>query len=397
MIYDTAEKAKTINEKQDLSKVRITLNDEIFQSSNPVLTGMDNDSTYCYLLKNVEHRDKETWGYYFLELSQKQKLNPKYTIADFGKGLRGGQKLAWPNIPCHGDIFHIKRQYYKMILSLERLSIKAIKARSTIENQITKINKRDPNFKELCEKLIVALEKADSPYLKRLQIRRANQEEEAILQLYDDLNTLMDWLSNDILSLAGADYNERVELFNFVLEELKLREELCRHRIRPVRIALENQGKDLLAFAKILDNKLSEIACNFEVNLDTVREILYLHKIPQANLAYWKIYNQFYQKLGDKFYFLFESITQAMKETPRASSMVENLNSRLRNYFFLRKQLGQEYLDLLQFFLNHRTFMRSEHPERVGKSPTELLTGVKPPHWLELLGFERFKRATITA
>ena len=77
--------------------------------------------------------------------------------------------------------------------------------------------------------------------------------------------------------------------------------------------------------------------------------------------------------------------------------MVENLNSRLRNYFFLRKQLGQEYLDLLQFFLNHRTFMRSEHIQRVGKSPTELLTGEKHPHWLELLGFKRFQRSQIAA
>ncbi len=86
-----------------------------------------------------------------------------------------------------------------------------------------------------------------------------------------------------------------------------------------------------------------------------------------------------------------------MKETPRASSMVENLNSRLRNYFFLRKQLGSEYLDLLRFFLNHRTFMRSEHLQRVGKSPTELLTGEKHPHWLELLGFKRFQRSEIAA
>ena len=131
------------------------------------------------------------------------------------------------------------------------------------------------------------------------------------------------------------------------------------------------------------------------------------------SLPYWETYNQFYQQLGDKFYFIFEAITQAMKETPRASSMVENLNSRLRNYFFLRKQLGSEYLDLLRFFLNHRTFMRSEHPERVDKSapparrfppskdgassPTELLTGEKQPHWLELIGFERFKRAAIVA
>ena len=35
--------------------------------------------------------------------------------------------------------------------------------------------------------------------------------------------------------------------------------------------------------------------------------------------------------------------------------------------------------------------MRSEHPERVGKSPVELTTGQPHPHWLELLGFERFR------
>ena len=29
------------------------------------------------------------------------------------------------------------------------------------------------------------------------------------------------------------------------------------------------------------------------------------------------------------------------------------------------------------FFLNHRTFMASRKPERVGKSPTELMTGKK--------------------
>ena len=72
---------------------------------------------------------------------------------------------------------------------------------------------------------------------------------------------------------------------------------------------------------------------------------------------------------------------------------MENLNSRLLHYFFLRRQLGPQYLDLLRFFLNHRPFMRSEYPERVGKSPTELMTGQTHPHWLELLGFERFGRA----
>ena len=84
---------------------------------------------------------------------------------------------------------------------------------------------------------------------------------------------------------------------------------------------------------------------------------------------------------------------EALKQTPRASSLVENLNSRLRNYFFLRRSLGDAYLSTLQFFSNNRCFLRSEVPERVGKSPKQLLTGEAHPHWLELLGFERFQSA----
>ncbi|WP_017325754.1 hypothetical protein [Synechococcus sp. PCC 7336] len=88
-----------------------------------------------------------------------------------------------------------------------------------------------------------------------------------------------------------------------------------------------------------------------------------------------------------------ETVGEALTQTPRASSLVENLNSRLRNSFFLRKTLSDSYLSLLQFFLNHRRFIRSQIPERAGKSPTELMTGSAHPHWLELLGFQRFQRA----
>jgi len=55
--------------------------------------------------------------------------------------------------------------------------------------------------------------------------------------------------------------------------------------------------------------------------------------------------------------------------------------------------VGPDYLKLLQFFLNHRRFMRSERGERVGKSPAELLSGSSHPHRLEMLGHELFKRA----
>ncbi len=46
----------------------------------------------------------------------------------------------------------------------------------------------------------------------------------------------------------------------------------------------------------------------------------------------------------------------------------------------------------VQFFLNHRRYLRSEDPSRVGKSPAELLTSEPHAHWLELLGCTRFSR-----
>ncbi len=82
-----------------------------------------------------------------------------------------------------------------------------------------------------------------------------------------------------------------------------------------------------------------------------------------------------------------------MEHTPRSSSLVENLNSRLRNYFALRRHLGTPYLDLLCFFLNHRRFVRSRRAERQGKSPRELMTGQDHPTGSRCSDSERFNPA----
>lgn len=97
--------------------------------------------------------------------------------------------------------------------------------------------------------------------------------------------------------------------------------------------------------------------------------------------------------MGRKFVAFVGNVRGAMDDMPGSSSMVENVNSRLRRYFFLRRHLGDAYLSLLQFFLNHRVFMRSRRAERIGKTPKELLTGQAQAHWLELLGFLRLASA----
>ena len=105
-VQSVVSKAQTINQAQDLSGIKVGLKDEIFQAKFPVLAGIDAFSTYCYLLAGADHRDEDTWGYHLLEASE-QGLNPDYSIADAGKGLRAGHKAAWPEKPCHGDVFHI--------------------------------------------------------------------------------------------------------------------------------------------------------------------------------------------------------------------------------------------------------------------------------------------------
>ena len=201
-----------------------------------------------------------------------------------------------------------------------------------------------------------------------------------------DTRTLTTWLAHDVLALAGPSLDIRNEMFDFVVDETKRREADDSRRIRPVRTALENQRDNLLAFAGVLDDKLATIARPHQLPKHVVRAACVLHRKPSTSPAYWQGWNRLRARMGCQFHAVFDAAAQAMAQTPRSSALVENLNSRLRNDFTLRRQLGDSYLDLPQFFLNHRRFLRSRVPERVGKSPTQLMTGREHPHWLTLLG-----------
>ena len=206
------------------------------------------------------------------------------------------------------------------------------------------------------------------------------------LCLARDVRTLVQWLRHDVLALAGPDLATRRELFDFVVAELMAREPEDPRRIRPVRVALQNQRDDLLAFAGVLDAKLASIVRAHAVPEPLVREACLLHRLPTTSPAYWQGWSRLRARMGGKFHVLFDAVRRAMADTPRSSALVENLNSRLRTYFTLRRHLGGSYLDLLRFFLNHRRFLRSRHAERQGKSPRELMTDHDHPHWLTLLG-----------
>jgi hypothetical protein len=340
-----------------------------------VLVGADVASTYCYLLCPEEHRDADTWGVRLLELTERG-FRPDATIADFAGGPRAGQAEALPDVPCRGDVFHALQTATPLVRYLENRAYEAIATRSRLEGRQARTAHRQGR-----KDLSLAG-----------QLRYAREAETQAVALAEEVAALIGWLRQDVLAVRGPDYASRCAWYDWIVAELRLREPHCRHRLRPARCLLENQRDDLLAFAQQLDQDLQALAADCAVPRAVVDEVRQVLSLGSSQPGRWQREKALWQRWGSRYAMLREAVAELLGKVVRASSVIENLNSRLRNYFFLRRHLGGDYLALLQFFLNHRRFVRSEHPERAGKSPAELLTGQSHPHWLELLGYTPFSR-----
>jgi hypothetical protein len=375
MLHRSVAAARRVNSQQDLACVRIGAFDEIFQAGRPVLVGADVTSTYCYLLSLEEHRDALTWGVRLLELRDKG-FRPDCTIADFAGGLRAGQAEALPEVPCRGDVFHALQQATPLIGYLENRAYEAIANRSRLESRQARTEHRHG--------------RKDASLAG--QLRYAREAEARAIALAEEAAVLIGWLRQDVLAVRGPDHASRCALYDWIVAELRLREPSCTHRIGPVRCLLENQRDALLAFAKRLDSDLRALAEDLAVPPAMVEEVRQVLGQANGRPERWQREQLLWARWGARYGVVRDAVEELLGQVVRASSVIENLNSRLRCYFFLRRHLGEDYLTLVQFFLNQRRFVRSEHKERVGKSPAELLTGRPQPHWLSLLGYTPFSR-----
>src|SRR5947209_9624234 len=134
IVRAAVDQARPYNRSQNLANVGIAGLDEIFQNRQPVLVGADIASTYCFLLSLEDHRDADTWAIRLLEL-QERGFDPRATVADFGTALRAGQKLAMPDIPCRGDVFHALHEITPVGTFLENRAYDTMAAHHKLEQK----------------------------------------------------------------------------------------------------------------------------------------------------------------------------------------------------------------------------------------------------------------------
>jgi hypothetical protein len=312
IVHSAVAQARRINQQYDLSSIQIGAHDEIFQASDPVLVGVDTASTFCYLLSLEDHRDAETWGIRLLELVDRG-LAPRATIGDGGTALRAGQKLALPDVPCRGDHFHLVRDFEAVVSYLERRASDAVDTCQQREREQARRQRQGKPLHSVGQRL-----------------RHARAACDRAIRLYDDVSLLLGWLCHDILGVAGPSHTERCLLYDFVAAELRARAPLCPNRLEPVCRLLENGPEEFLAFARQLDDDLNQLGAEFQCSAERLRRVLRMLCLPDHDLRRWTEETALRPQWRGRFWEVCEAVSELRNRTVRASSLVENLNSRLR-------------------------------------------------------------------
>ncbi|MCH9664452.1 MAG: transposase family protein [Gammaproteobacteria bacterium] len=373
-IHDAAsQKATEINASYSLQSIKQSASDEIYHRNKPHLAVVDVRSRYCASLAQEDSRDAETWAIHLLDLIE-QGFQPEVNISDQGSGMASAFKEILPDTEHRFDHFHLIKGGKELVRYLKNIM------ESAITHQI-----------KLHERMERAKQKGKGNTLS-VKLAKASRDSAQAEAIYRHVSTLNSWLQYDILQLPGHNPVDREMLFDFVLEELSTVADTL-PRIKEFVASLTHQKENLLAVSHVLNREFQQIAIRYRVTEQDVWDVCYVARYDiQASNYHYKA-DALASQLGPQFEEIEDEVLSVIAVTPRCSSMVENFNSRLRPYLDSRKQITSKRLELIQFYLNHQVFLRSQHDYMQGRTPAEVLTGTPHPNWLEMLGFQRFKQA----
>jgi hypothetical protein len=361
ILTEASERAREYDNQIDLSGITQGANDEIFQCGVPILTGIDPESTYTYLLEEANDRTAETWKVYMYDRKE-HGLNLETSINDGGTGLMAGIPQVFPNVEIQADVFHAVYGMGKEVSKLERKANNLIKNEQAIKNNL---GSKRPRVK-------------NEILLKEIQPKVCDA-----INIYDTVFILHVWLK-ELLSFSGYSKAEALVLAEWILGEMAL---------IPIPSLQKEVAKvlkmlpSLLSFIGRLERGMEAIARKTDIPIEGLKLMYKQRAYRPESMESSEIYCNQIQILGERYCEAKSEFEQLLNKTKKASSLVENLNGRIRVFIEVKRIIPANFFALLKVYFNTRKYKRSRCKERIGKSPLELLTGVSHPHFFELLGY----------
>lgn len=366
IINEAASKAQEWNSSIDLSGIKIGANDEIFQGKTPVIVGVEPSSTFTYMMEEVENRDSTTWGFHLLENQKNQGLELEMTVNDGGLGLRKGIKEAFPDVEEQLDTFHTEYDLSKAVKALERESIKAKNAEEKLENKL--LSQKSSLTQEEVTNYENCVEKSRN---SRMNFKR--------------LKLLYVWLL-EILCIGGYFYDEREDLLQYLISEMESIDTKNVYFTKSLKF-IKGNVQEILYFVKKAELQMAAFASKEGIPEEVMKKMWKQLRYSPSSADYNYLEAEIGVILGDKYDETRIKWDLFIKNIVRASSLVECINSLIRPYMNIKKNVPNKFFALMQFYFNTRKYRRSGRAERVGKSPIELLTGMDFPEPLTILGY----------
>jgi len=363
VINEAAKRAQAFDDQVSLSGISQGANDEIFQCGVPILTGIDPESTYTYLLEEASDRTAETWAIY-LDDRKEHGLDLKVSINDAGAGLMAGIPKVFPDGEIQSDTFHASYDMGKEISKLERKAYKLINAEQALEDNLSGKRPREKN---------------------KAVLEEVKPQAAAAVKLYDLLYILYIWLK-ELLGFSGYSMEDTMLLAEWVLQEMW---ELAagipslQKEIGKVRKLLPS----LLSFIKRLERGMERLSKETGIPIEAFHLMYRQLSYNPGSLPDIEIQCKLALMLMERYNEATDAFQKLLKNTKKASSLVENLNGRIRVFIEVKRVIPTKFFILLKVYFNLYRYKRSRCKERIGKSPLELLTGSSQPEFLEALGY----------
>ena len=355
------ERAREYDSKVDLSRIQYVAMDEIFQQREPILTSVDLEHGYVITMELTENRTGETWKK-TLDKTKEKGFQPRLCVCDGGSGLLNGIPKACPEIEMQLDVFHSLRDLGIEVSKREKYALSQLTELYSLETRV--------NGKRIHKK---TLEKYNQACI---QIKPC-------LARVDALNILFTWL-REYVGFSGYGYAKSLELCNWILDEMIL----LYPEHKKFTDAVETFRKrlpSLLMYLHRMANDMVQSAASFNTDMHSFMLMYNQSAYPSNSYEYEAIEKRLYQIFKERLPEARIVLNEILQKTYRASSLIENVNGRLRAFINLKREIPEYCFVLLKVFFNTKKAKRSRKIEWINTSPIDRLTGSLNPEFLDIV------------